>query len=537
MNSKTKILIGILVIVITLIGGWWIWNSNAVEKESGYSLIEWDEINNTKSREKVSIVGYLTSALQYPMESFREEENYQFLSPNKGYPIKGQIPLIIDYQEIECNGRVEVNGEIVLRKGSAGKGILGTTDYVLLKVESWRCLNTTKTDRQEIGLKKTTAETIISDANGADLPIITIAEEAALHDGELVRIIGEFQVVGSKSESGKKYWINTASEVRNRNRSFGLNEVLFDLSFDSDKFSEIEILNKKRVMATGRIKYIPIEHPASEPQYSTLYLERISEFRGTIIKKVEQPYIFYGKRTFTVGSLYLPEESKFRTPIPKMKGEDIYRFYIKSDIYPVRVKMKDEREDIEVGDLAPLFFFTGYVKFYFINDLIKENPEIEWLRTLSLADLSVFEIEHMIPLEDNNSVLSVNVPENFSDEFEISVTVRNVLQVPLVDTKLRVRIKPGRSFIISDRDRDSYYGKTIEGKYDAEETKTYKIKVKKRDSGYRGGTEEGTKFEISVTFAGYGIEGDEEEVLLEANKIKPLYSKEIRKYQLLWIKD
>lgn len=34
MNLKTKFLIGILVIVIVLIGGWWIWNSVTVEKES-----------------------------------------------------------------------------------------------------------------------------------------------------------------------------------------------------------------------------------------------------------------------------------------------------------------------------------------------------------------------------------------------------------------------------------------------------------------------------------------------------------------------
>ena len=30
MNLKTKFLIGILVIVIVLIGGWWIWNSVTV---------------------------------------------------------------------------------------------------------------------------------------------------------------------------------------------------------------------------------------------------------------------------------------------------------------------------------------------------------------------------------------------------------------------------------------------------------------------------------------------------------------------------
>ncbi len=534
MNSKTKILIGILVIVIVLIGGWWIWNSIAGEKESEYSLIEWEELYNTKSGEKIGLVGYLTSAIEYTNGIFREEENYQFLSPNKGYPLVGQIPLIIN-QEIECNDEVEVNGKIVLRKGSAGKGISGTTDYVLLKVERWKCLNTTKTDSQEIWLKKTTAETMISDANEVDLPIITIAEEAALHDGELVRIIGEFQIVGSKSESGKKYWINTMDKARKS--SLTLHEVLFDLSFDPDKFSEIETLNKKRVMATGRIKYIPIEYEASEPQHSTLYLEKISEFKGTTISLVQQPYIFYGKRTFTVGSLYLPEESKFGTPIPKMKGEDIFRFYIKSDIYPVRVKIQEGKEDIEIGDLEENpFFFTGYVKSYFINNLIKENPDIEWLKSISLGILSVFEIEHMIPVEDNDSVLSVDMPDTLSDEFEISVTIKNVLQIPLVDTKLITKINPGSStFIISDKDRTSYYDKTIEGKYEPGETKTHKIKFEK--NSYWRERENPTEFEITVTFAGYGIEGDEEEVLLEASKIKPLYSKEIRKYQLLWIKD
>lgn len=247
----------------------------------------------------------------------------------------------------------------------------------------------------------------------------------------------------------------------------------------------------------------------------------------------EPPYIYDRERTFTVGFIEPIQEGSWETPIPKMEGEDIYSFTIR-DILGTYPKMQPGKGDIEPSDFeGEPFFFTGYVKSYDINRLIKENPDIEWLWYRS-SFISCFEIEYMIPVEDNDSVLSLEAPEKLSDEFEVSVTVKNILPIELVDTTLNIAIMYGPFRIVAiepsdlDTTSSSYYPRIIKGEYEAGEEKNYIVKIQSRNSGEINSTD----FEISASFGGYAIEGDNDKVLLEEKDIQPLYSKEVRKYKL-----
>ena len=258
------------------------------------------------------------------------------------------------------------------------------------------------------------------------------------------------------------------------------------------------------------------------------------------ISEVEHPYFCDGERKFAVGFIEPIEEGHLGSPIPRMQDDDIYHFIITSDVSGTFAKMMPGKGYIEPADFkGKPFFFTGYIKGYDILHLMEENPDIEWLRHRASAFISCFEIEQMIPVEDDDSALSLDAPETLSDEFVISVTVKNILPVELVDTTLSVAITYGPFRIVATEPSDlettssSYYSRIIKGKYNAGEEKNYKFKIQSRGFGDINKPD----FGILVSFAGYGIEGDKDKVLLEEKEIKPLYSREVQKYKLLWIKD
>lgn len=146
------------------------------------------------------------------------------------------------------------------------------------------------------------------------------------------------------------------------------------------------------------------------------------------------------------------------------------------------------------------------------------------MRNLSLPVLSVFEIEQILPIKNDDNVLSIHVPEKLSNEFEISVTIKNTLQKQLIDSTLQVNIWGGSFRIIEG---DSYCTKTIEDKYESGESKVYTFRIQELNVQ----PFDKTNFRISVAFAGYGIEDN-----LVKPKIFPLYSKKSYKYQLQWIR-
>jgi len=242
----------------------------------------------------------------------------------------------------------------------------------------------------------------------------------------------------------------------------------------------------------------------------------------------EPPYFYESERAFTVGFIEPLQEGSWGTPIPKMEGEDIYSFTI-GDIFGTYAKMQPGKGEIEPANFVDKsFFFTGFTKSYFINNLIEENPDIEWLKRLSILTISCFEIEHMIPVEDNDSVLSLEASEKLSDEFEVSVTVKNILPIELADTTLSIAIMYGPFRIVAIEPSDlettssSAYSRIIKSEYEAGEEKNYIVKIQSRNSGEINSPD----FEISASFGGYAIEGDNDKVLLEEKDIQPLYSKE-----------
>lgn len=252
--------------------------------------------------------------------------------------------------------------------------------------------------------------------------------------------------------------------------------------------------------------------------------------KGAKISTIEQPYIFYGERRFMVGfleTIKTIKEGEWGRPVPKIKEEKICNFVIKdslSDTSGMYATILAEEKNLSLeNSVGKPIFFTGYIKAYWVDRLIKENPNIEWLRNISLSHISVFGIEQILPIENNDNVLSVHVPDKLSNEFEILVTIRNTLQRQLIDSRLQVNISGGPFKIIEG---DSYDTKTIEDKYESWESKVYTFRIQARNSQ----PFDKTDFKISVAFAGYGIEGN-----LVKPKIFPLYSKKSYKYQLQWM--
>ncbi len=241
-----------------------------------------------------------------------------------------------------------------------------------------------------------------------------------------------------------------------------------------------------------------------------------------------EPYIFYGERTFAVGFLEIPKEGDWGTPVPEIGGEKIFDFLITDSPLTFAgryAKMLTKEKDIIAENFVGKYcFFTGYLKSYYIQRLIKENPHIKWLRNISLAHITVFEIEQIIPVENSDGVLSIEIPETLAEEFEISVTVKNILQRQLVGAKLQVNVTAGSLRIING---DTYDTKLIKDKYEAGESKVYNFRIQTR----RPQPFDKTELEISVSFAGYG-----EEDSMVKPKIFPLYARKTYKYRLQWMR-
>ncbi len=103
----------------------------------------WEDAFSKKAGEKVILEGFLRdNTVQYPTDIFLQTEKYNYLSSNNGYPIEGQIPLIVS-DLIDCpkENKAQVAGTVVLRKGPGGMGFRdeGFTDYHLIKVDNWNC--------------------------------------------------------------------------------------------------------------------------------------------------------------------------------------------------------------------------------------------------------------------------------------------------------------------------------------------------------------------------------------------------------------
>ena len=131
MKMKKLLIVGLILGTIFI--------SGCINENESYDSVSWDKIYDKNFKERIVIEGYLTDAVQYPTSIFRESENYLYLSPNNDYPLQGQIPLIV-HSSIDCSGKIQVYGIIVLREGSAGMGIEGMTNYTLLKVDKWNCI-------------------------------------------------------------------------------------------------------------------------------------------------------------------------------------------------------------------------------------------------------------------------------------------------------------------------------------------------------------------------------------------------------------
>ncbi len=280
----------------------------------------------------------------------------------------------------------------------------------------------------------------------------------------------------------------------------------------------------------------------------TLFYTYAPPFLFTRHSTNQQPY-FDGERRFFIGKFEVLKDPKWHanTSIPKVGGEDIYNSHIANTTF---AKISSGKGDTEFKDFANKdFFFFGYDKAYPWDYLIRENPNDKSLRQFKAARkenaIGVFEIEQMIPIEglkNDNNILSFNVPDRILEEFEISVTVKNVLQTKLVDTICEISIKPEylvpfgilETTSIERSDHDEYDTRGFAGlsssgsygdEYNPGEEKNYKFKIR-----YHRPTKiETTDIELSVFFAGYGIG--------ERKEIKPVYSRKVQKYKLLWIKD
>jgi hypothetical protein len=227
-----------------------------------------------------------------------------------------------------------------------------------------------------------------------------------------------------------------------------------------------------------------------------------------------KPYIYFDQKIFTTGFLKLPEEQRWGLPIPKIEGEPIYDSFIDSEIYPSWAKLVSG-SNLKISDFSGKFcLFIGHRKAYLTNALIKENPNVEWLRNISLMHFGVFEIEQVIPVKDDSSLLSLDTPERLSEEFEITTTVKNSLPIELTDAVLKIKLYPAGSYMIVGG--ESYYDKTIQSKYNGREEKTFNFKIKSR---FKENITHPIK--ISVYFSGYGIEN---------GVIKPVYSSTTQSY-------
>jgi len=247
---------------------------------------------------------------------------------------------------------------------------------------------------------------------------------------------------------------------------------------------------------------------------------------GKKISTMDQPYLFYGERTFMVGFLEPLRDSGWGKPVPKTKEGEIYDFVIKDTLSNSFEMFAATDKIISFEELKKKhLFFTGHVKAYGTHRLIKENPHIDWLRGVSLMHVSVFEIEQMLPVENSESALAISLPDALSEKFEVSVTVRNTLQKELIDSTLLVNISgEGGAFKIIGG--DSYYTKAVKDKYGSGESKVYNFQIETRNSR----PPEVDDFKISVAFAGYGVEGE-----LVNPEIFPIYSKKSYRYQMKWL--
>lgn len=248
---------------------------------------------------------------------------------------------------------------------------------------------------------------------------------------------------------------------------------------------------------------------------------------GKKISTMDQPYFYYGERAFMVGFLEPLKDSGWGKPAPETKEGKIYDFTIKDTLSNSFEMFAATEKEISLDELKKKhLFFTGYIKAYGTNRLIKENPHIDWLRSVSLMHISVFEIEEMLPVENSDSVLSISLPDALSEKFDVSVTVKNTLQKELIDSTLLVNISgEGGTFKIIEG--DSYYTKAVKDKYGSGESKVYNFQIETRDSRPL----EVADFEISVAFAGYGAE----DKLLNP-EIFPIYSKKSYRYEKQWLK-
>lgn len=246
------------------------------------------------------------------------------------------------------------------------------------------------------------------------------------------------------------------------------------------------------------------------------------------VSSLDQPFIFNATRSFRVGFLEKGTKNRMFGNIPRIKGEKIYDSIIKdnlSDPYGQCAMMSGGwKVRVFEKNIGKFCFFTGYYKSYHIFRLRDENPHNELIEGRSSPYFSVFEIEQILPIENNENVFSILPPDAIADEFEIQLTVKNTLSRSLYDSLLHVEISGAFEIL----EGESYYTKDIEEKYESGGIKVYTFRIKRKDERFCDKKD----FEISFVFMGCGKEGDPMKP-----ELFPLYSKKSfkGKLQCQWV--
>ncbi len=245
------------------------------------------------------------------------------------------------------------------------------------------------------------------------------------------------------------------------------------------------------------------------------------------IKNIDARLGINDERDMIIGHLKNAEGGLFGTQIPKSNGKKIYRWYIEGDTDSINANTLHEKDVyFPENSYERNFIFIGYYGGYETAKLIKENPFTWWLKDIS-SDLTVFEIEDIFLLENNADVITFDALDALKEEVVLSITVKNVLQKELVDTKVRIFVTSRKLEVIILNDSDSkipsssYYETMIKRNYIAGEEKKYKLKIRPRNSQWNL-----TDFNISVSYEGYALNES-----TSPAEIIPLYSKKVIEYQ------